>query len=471
MIEHDDVSFASFGKAFQEKILQSLLSDETWASQMMEVLKSSYFEKDYLKYLFDLYSGYHTRYKCFPTLQLLVTMAQDDLKEGKDAVLCHTVVNYITRMKSDPDIHDLPYVKDRSLNFCKNQALKDALEQAVDLIQAEKYETIVDVVKKAITVGTPNSTGYDFAEDIEARFVREDRVIVPTGLAQLDDKHILNGGLGKGELAVIVAPTGVGKSHFLVQMGANALRTGRNVLHYTMELREHAVAIRYDSNLCKISSTDVPESKDLVFNEYKKYEEDAPLGRLIIKEYPTSTASVLTLRSHIEKLAITKNFKPDVIIIDYADIMRSTRQFDSLRHELKLVYEELRGLGMELNVPIWTASQSNRDSSDSDVVGLDKISESFAKAMVCDLVVTLSRKQMAKSTGLGNLFVAKNRLGKDGIVFPVKLNTAQSSLEILDGNIDLDEYTKNYESDAKTAMKEKWNEVAQEKYIRLQKAT
>lgn len=464
----ENVSFKSFGKPFQEKIMQALLSDHSWAQQMMEVIRPTYFEQVHIRYLFELYMGHWKTYKCFPTLQLLMTMAKDDLDGTNDEALCRDVVEYIKRIKVNPDINDLPWVKDKSLNFCRNQALKEALEHAVDLIQEERHETIVDVIKTAITVGTPNNSGHDFFDDAEARFVQEDRSIVPTGIPQLDARDIMNGGLGRGEIGVIVAPTGVGKSHFLIQLGANALRRGKNVLHYTFELRDTKIGHRYDSNFCGISSTDIINEREFVISKHKKMQDEG-YGRLIIKEYPTNSASVLTLRSHIEKLAITKHFVPDIVLVDYADIMRSTRQFDSLRHELKLIYEELRGLGMDLGIPVWTASQSNRESTNSDIVGLEAISESFAKAMVCDFVITLSRKPVQKAKGVGNLFIAKNRLGKDGIVMPCRINTATSSFEVMDHEIDLEELEKTHNSDMKDLLKKKWNEVGNDRLQQLRK--
>lgn len=461
-----DVSFKSFGKSFQEKILQALLSDFSWSQQMMEVMKPNYFEVNYLKYLFEIYSKHYATYRTFPSISLLATMARDDLREGNDEVMCTQVVSYLQNIKSNPNPNDLPYVKDRSLNFCKNQALKEALEMAVDLTREERYEEIVGKIKEAITVGTPNTTGHDFFEDLDSRFILEDRHVISTGIEQLDAKDVMNGGLGGGEIGIIMSPTGGGKSHFLVQVGANALKNGKNVLHYTFELREKKVAVRYDSNLTGVSATDVYDEKDYIIQQYKKF---SGLGRLIIKEYPTNTATVNTLKSHIEKLAITKSFRPDVIIIDYADIMRSTRQFDSLRHELKLIYEELRGLAMELNVPIWSASQTNRDATESEVVGIDKISESFGKAMVCDFIISLGRKQLHKSKGLCNLFVIKNRLGKDGILFPAKIDTARSIITVLSDEIDFEELEKNVNNKMTSILNSTWNEVANERLIELRK--
>jgi hypothetical protein len=254
-------------------------------------------------------------------------------------------------------------------------------------------------------------------------------------------------------------------SHFLVQLGANAVKSGRNVLHYTFELSEKKVGIRYDSNLSNVSATDVPDEKEFIRTHYESNKSN--WGRLIIKEYPTSTATIMMLKAHIEKLAITKSFRPDVIIIDYADIMRSSRQFDSLRHELKLVYEELRTLAMELNVPIWTASQVNRDGSDTDVVGLDKISESYGKAMICDFIISLSRKPIQKAKGLCNIFIPKSRLGKDGIIFPGKIDTSRSIIEVLDANVDLEDFQMSADTGMKQLLKDKWEQVSADRMVSL----
>jgi replicative DNA helicase len=240
-------------------------------------------------------------------------------------------------------------------------------------------------------------------------------------------------------------------------IGANALREGKNVLHYTFELSETAVGIRYDSNLCDMDSNEVMDRKEEVVKSY----EDMRLGRLFIKEYPTNTASVYTLKSHIERLDL-KGFKPDIVIIDYADIMRSSRQFDSLRHELKLVYEELRGLAMEIGVPIWTASQSNKEGANSDVIDMTNMSEAYGKAMICDVIVSVSRRPHEKAGGWGRLYVAKNRAGRDGLVYPVKINTARSKFEITGESDAPDTAASSDEEVQKQALKAKWKELKSE---------
>ena len=458
MTYEPSITFASYGKDFQEKIVQSLLTDRMWAEQMAEVINTEFFDLKYLRFLADRYFSYHLKYKDFPTLPLLVSIIRDDLKTGNDTILRDQIVSYLQRIRHNPDMGDLEYVKDKALDFCRKQAFRGALEEAVDLIQVDKFDDVMDLMRNALSVGSTPSVGHDFFEDMDARFIHIARNPIPTGIPKIDEKSILGGGLGKGEIGVITAPTGVGKSHMLVNLGCAALQAGFNVIHYTFELTETRTGLRYDSNLCDIPSNDVPERKEEVIAYYEENKD--VLGRLMIKEYPTGTATVQTLRSHIEKLSL-KGFIPHVLIIDYADIMRSSRQYDSMRHELKKVYEDLRNLAMEKNLPVWTASQSNRDAANSDVIGLESMAESYGKAQIADVVLSISRKAEEKSTGVGRLFVAKNRAGRDGILFPIKIDTAKSKIEIVEGASEMSfgEAKNQNEGDLKKLLQQKWKQV------------
>src|SRR3990167_3531101 len=401
MSEQAKPTLAEFGKLFQERIIQALLNDHVWAQQMVEVFDVDYFELRYLNFLASRFFAYGKKYKAFPTWQLLVTIIRDELKTGTDIVLRDQIIDFLKRIRTNPDPGDLPYVREKALDFARKQALKAALEAAVDQIQAEKYEQIVEGIKKAVCVGTTPVLGHDFFVDYEARFRSMQRDCIPFGLDELDRKEVLNGGLGKGELSCIVASTGVGKSHILVMIGANAMRHGKNVLHYTMELSEEKIGIRYDSNLCDIDASDVVENKETVLAAYN----DNKLGRLMIKAFPSSSATIYTIRAHVERLELN-GFRPDLIIIDFKNM-----------------------------------------------------SEAFGKAMICDFVLSLSRKPLEKSSGMGRIFVCKNRAGIDGIIYPVKLNTARSRLEITGPEGSLGETIDDDEKDMKRAIREKWNEL------------
>ena len=450
--------FRQYNKGFQETIFQGLLTDHLWGQQMVEVMRPDFFEVKYLIFLCEKYFAYFEKYKCFPTQALLINIIKESLCDDHDIILRDQIVDYLIRMRGNPRPNDIAYVKEKALDFCKRQAFKEALEKSVELISEDNFDSVLTLMKKAVSIGLPNTIGHDFFEDMEARFVKIARAVCPTGIPELDQKDILNGGLGRGEIGVVTANTGVGKSHWLVAMGANAMRAGKNVVHYTFELTEQAVGLRYDANLCNIPSSDIIDRKKVVHDFYND-EKNKGLGKLIIKEYPTGYPSVTTLRSHIEKLAL-RNFRPSLIIIDYADIMRSTRSYDSLRHELKLIYEELRNLAMEMRIPIWTASQANRDSANSDIVGLENMSEAYGKAMVADLVISISRKAMEKSTGHGRLFIAKNRAGRDGILFPIHIDTALSTIKVIDEESQtLTEAVKEDEGELKKHLRKKWKEV------------
>jgi len=419
----------SFDRNFQEKIVQACLVDRLWASQFSEVLDVNYFHYPYLKLVAYEYFQYHTKYKEFPSFDLLLNILKDKLKNDKDSLIREQIKSFLVKVNDNQDLGDLGYVKDKSLDFCKKIGLQRALEQSVDLLETEKYEKIVDVIKNAITAGNSNTPGLDLFSDIDARYSETYRKTVATGITELDSRKILNGGLGAGELGICIAPTGVGKSHFLVHIGASALKQGKNVLHYTYELNERAVGIRYDSHLIGINSIECYEHREKI----KKYYEDNNdnLGRLKVKYYPTGTATINTIRSHVEKLAIQENFRPDIVIIDYAGIMRSTEKYDLLRLELKKIYEELRSLANELDLPIWSASQSNKEGADKDYVDLTNMAEAYGQAHVADFILGLSRKSLDKSTGYGSVFIAKNRNGIDGVKYHVHLDTSRSTLRIV----------------------------------------
>lgn len=447
-------TFAQYGRAFQEKFVQALLGDQRFAEQMQEVFDAGYLEPKYLVFLAEHFFDYAKKYKAFPTLQLLVTIIRDELRVGTDIAVRDQIVEYLQRIRSDPDIGDLPYVKDKSLDFCRRQALKRALEETVDQIQDGKYDTIVENIKRAVTVGTTPSLGHDFFSDAESRFSMVERNCVATGLSELDRKDVLNGGLGAGELGVIIGCAGAGKSHFLTFLGANAMRAGVNVLHYTLELSEQMIGRRYDSNLCDIDSNDVIENKGAILLRYQSMQ----LGGLMIKHFPTSTATINTLRAHHERLVL-KGFKPGLILVDYADIMRSTRQYDSLRHELKLIYQELRGWADDLKLGIWTASQSNKEGANSDIVDLGNMAEAYGKAAECDAAFGLSRKSEEKAHGGGRLYIAKNRFGKDGIVYSMMINTARSTFELTGERGSFEDVQKENELQIKRDLRKRWDEL------------
>lgn len=449
----------SFDKSFQEKIVQAMLFDQTWAVQFTEVLDVNYFQYAYLKLVSNNYVSYYKKYKEFPSQELLVTMLKEDLKNNADVAIKDQIKEFFFRIETNRDMGDLPYVKDRSLDFCKRASLQKALEQSVEFINTEKYEKIVDVIKKALSAGTEHNVGIELTEDIDARYSETYRKTVPTGIPELDSRKILNGGLGAGEIGFVVAPTGVGKSHLLVQFGASALISKKNVVHYTFELNERMTGIRYDSHLLKMNSIDCFDKKEDIRKYYEENHND--LGRLVIKYYPTGQASCQTLRAHLDKLA-SKGFKPDLILVDYAGIMRSADRNELLRLELKKVCEELRELASEQQCPVWSAIQSNKEGASAEIIDVTNMAESYGQAHVADFILGLTRQSAQKASGFGNIFIAKNRAGVDGIKYHVHLDTSQSRMKVLTDS-EAVEMAKSVDDDGMNFIKTKFKETLAKK--------
>jgi replicative DNA helicase len=280
------------------------------------------------------------------------------------------------------------------------------------------------VIDDALKLGCDNEMGYDYLADFEQRFLKKARSPVSTGWPDIDD--IAKGGLGKGELGVVVAPTGAGKSMVLVHLGAQAIKQGKNVLHYTLELADTIVAGRYDAAITGVELKNLAVFKEKIYDEIKDIE-----GKLIVKEYPTRSASIQTIKNHVEKLK-RRDFVPDMIIVDYGDLIKpENSRKDEKRHQLETIYEELRGIAQICECPLWTASQTNRSGLNAEVITMESISEAFNKCFVADFIFTVSRTVEDKNTNTGRIFVAKNRNGPDGLVYPLFMDTSNVKIKVL----------------------------------------
>ena len=449
----------TFDKNFQEKIMQAMIMDHPWAIQFNEVLDINYFNFAHLKLIANKYVGHYVKHKEFPSMDLLLSMIKTDLKNNEDTALREQIKEFLINVEAKKDLGDLPYVKEKALDFCKRASTQIALEKSISYLATEKYEKIIDEIKKAINAGNPVSPGLELIDDIDARYSDTYRRTVPTGIPELDQRKVLNGGLGGGEIGFVVAPPGVGKSHILTHIGASAIKNNKNVIHYTFELNERVTGIRYDSHLTDIPSLDCFEAKEEIRKFYETNRQN--LGRLIVKYFPTGQASTQTLRAHMDKLQ-NKGFIPDLIIIDYAGIMRSADRNELLRLELKKVCEELRGLAGEMDVPIWSAIQSNKEGANADIVDLTNMAESYGQAHVADFIMGLSRQSAQKATGFGNLFIAKNRAGIDGIKYCVHLDTSRSKIRVLTDAEAVD-FAQEKEEDALKLIRIKFKELQEEK--------
>ena len=440
-----------FGSEFQIKCISGLVSDKTFIERISDILEPDSFETDAHKFIVKETISYFLQYKDLPTLAVFKVKVDGIENE----LLKQSVVEQLRLVYQKISDTDLKYIKEQFLEFCKNQKIKNAIMESVDHLKSGQYDKIKHVVDVAMKAGMERNIGHEYMVDIEKRMSQMARKTVKTNWTEVDS--IMDGGLAGGELGIITACAGSGKSWVLAKMGAEAMKQGKNVLHYTLELNENYVGLRYDACFTGIDFQNIRNNIDIV----KKKIAEVP-GKLIIKYYPIKTVSAHSLKLHAERIQ-TLGTKVDMIIVDYADILRpsqSERNSNSYS-EAGGIYEELRGVAGELQVPIWSASQSNRAAMDEDIIQANNISDSYRKIMTADFVMSLSRKMSDKQANTARFHVIKNRFGPDGITFPARMNAGCGDIRIFaensrEGMGILNEMSQE-ENVVKKMMSNKWN--------------
>ena len=410
-----------FGHNFQIKSVVCLMTKPNFIEQVIDILDETQYDNDSLKWIVKECKKYFNKYKKPITLDVFKVK----VNEIENDIMKTTVVETLKEVYRHMESNDLDFVQDKLLDFFKNQTLKNAIVKSVEILEGNgDYEAIKNLIDEAMKAGTERDIGHEYADEtaIELRYSEMARETVETPWDVLND--LTQGGLGGGELGVIVAPAGIGKTWILCALGAGAMKRGTNVVHYTLELNESYVGLRYDSVLTGLANQNLKYHIDDVKSAVEKVE-----GELVVKYFPTKTASVHTLGAHLQKLkTMGKDF--DMVVVDYGDILRDTSNSREVRHALGNIYEDLRGLAGEFDIPIWTASQANRSALDEDVIEATKVAESYQKVMTADFVVSLSRKVEDKIGNTGRFHVIKNRFGPDGLTYPAKVNTNTGQVEI-----------------------------------------
>ena len=416
-----ELDFSRYGKQFQETLAQMILEDRPFADQIEEVLNTQFFELSYLRIFVSKIYDYRKKYGVHPSRKILASILRTELDSFNSAAQ-KQVRDYFARI-CIKRVEDEQYIKDTSLDFCKKQKLKEALMESVDLIQKSSYDEVRKVIDTALKLGTDNNFGHEFLKDFELRYEIKTRNPISTGWEKID--ALTGKGLGSGELGVVIAPTGAGKSMVLTHLGSQGIKAGKNVVHYTLELSEAVTGQRYDSCISKIPLNALFHQKEEVLESINDLG-----GTLVIKEYPTKTASTNTIRAHLEKLK-KRNHRIDMILVDYADLLKSTTRFTEKRNELESIYENLRAIAQEYKCPVWTASQTNRTGLNAEIVTMESISEAFNKCFVSDFICSISRTVRDKNANTGRMFIAKNRNGPDGLIFPIFMDTSNVTIKVL----------------------------------------
>lgn len=411
-------SLNAYGKGFQLKVLGSLLTDKKFLLNVRDVLYDHYFDSDAHKWIVNQIKSYFDKYHETVTMDVLKV----ELQKVENDVL-QVALKEELRNSYQASQDDLQYVQEEFTTFCKNQEMKTAILNSADLLKDGDFDGIRNMIEKAMKAGVDKNIGHEYNKDIETRYRENYRPTIPTPWPILNDG--IQGGWGPGDLIIVFGNPGGGKSWTMVAAAAHAVKMGHNVNYYTLELGEDYVGKRFD---CYFTGYSIDE-----VNKHRKdvqAEVDNLKGKLIVKEYAPKSATVNTIKAHIQK-CIDMGHKPDLVIIDYVDYLKapSKGRFSERKDEIDDVFIATKGLAKELKIPILTPSQVNRMGAKDSVIEGDKAAGSYDKMMVADICLSLSRQKEDKVLGTGRVHVMKNRYGQDGMTYNVKMDTNNGHIE------------------------------------------
>jgi len=417
-----------YGISFQIKVLSSLLKHKEFLQNIHDILDTEMFDNPAHKWIVGEILRYYYKYNTTTSTDAL----QVEVRKIENEVLKISVVEQLKEaLKSSNE--DREYVEQEFSSFCKNQQIKKAILNSVGLLEKGLYDDIKYMIDQALKAGQEKSIGHEYEKDIETRYREEERAPMPTFWPHINE--LLMGGLGVGDLGIIFGNPGGGKSWMLVNIGAEAVKRGYTVCHYTLELSEYYVGKRYDALFTGIDVQSVQKNRQTVEDTVSKIK-----GKLIIKEFPMGKATTHTIESHIQKCR-DLGYPPDLVIIDYVDLLKSKTKSIDPKDAIDDVYTATKGMARELKVPIWTVSQVNRAGAKDDVIEGDKAAGSYNKMMIADFAMSLSRKRQDKVNGTGRIHIMKNRYGMDGMTYAAKISTNNGHIEINQDSMNDDELT------------------------------
>jgi replicative DNA helicase len=417
--------------SIENTILSNLIYNEDYARKVIVFLKDDYFQSNSDKNVFSEIQTFYAKYNSVPTKEALTIAidGRDDLS-STDYEETSALVGSLKETESNDE-----WLLDETEKFCKDKAVYNAIMESINIIDDEdsnKSEgSIPELLSEALAVSFDTHIGHDFLDNAEERYEfyqrKEERI--PFDIEYLN--KITKGGIPRKTLNILMAGTGVGKTIGMCHMAASNLTLGKNVLYITMEMAEERIAERIDANLMDV---EVDSLVDLSFERYSKKIEaikSKTKGKLIVKEFPTSTAHTGHFRHILKELALKKNFMPDIIYVDYLNICASQRLAGSNNVNsytyVKAIAEELRGLAVEYNVPIWSATQVNRSGFSSSDMGLEDTSESFGLPATADLFLALIQTEELQDLNQVMVKQLKNRYGDENMNkrFVIGINKAK----------------------------------------------
>jgi len=405
-------------QTIERTTLSNLVYNEPYARKVLPFIKPEYFNNRHERVVFEEINKFMEKYGNQPTKEAL-SIELDNRKDLTDEEFKSVLT--IVETLSDAQV-DMQWLVDTTEKFCKDKAVYNAILNGIQIIEGKDKEhtaeAIPSILSEALAVAFDQNVGHDYVEDGDERYEfyhkKEEKL-------EFDLEYfnkITKGGIPQKTLNIALAGTGVGKSLFMCHMAASTLMQGKNVLYITLEMAEERIAERIDANLMNITMDDLHELPKKMFTDRLSKIQTKTNGKLIIKEYPTASAHTGHFRSLIKELALKKSFRPDVIFIDYLNICSSSRFKGNANvgsyFYIKAIAEELRGLAVENNVPIMSATQTTRGGYSNSDVGLEDTSESFGLPATADLMFALISTEELESLNQIMVKQLKNRYNDPG---------------------------------------------------------
>lgn len=405
----------------EHAILKHLIYDEDYTRKVIPFLKPDYFSDRNEKLIYEEINSFVTKYNTTPTYESLIIQISDKNLFEEDFKNCITVLDEVTLNKDDLSKQD--WILDKTEKFCQDQAIYNGVVESISILDGKNKSldkgAIPKILSDALSVSFDQSIGHDFIEDFESRFDyyhrKEERI--PFDLEYFN--KITNGGLPKGTLNLFVSGTNVGKTLCKCHFASHYLQIGKNVLYITLEMSEEEIGKRIDANLMNVSMDDLMNLSKENFEKKIGRIKNNTMGKLIIKQYPTASASAVHFRNLLNELNLKKNFIPDIVIVDYMNICASSRLKTNSNVNsytlVKSIAEELRGLAVEFKVPILSSTQFNRGGGASSDPNMEDISESHGTSMTADWMVALISTEDLDSLNQLMVKQIKSRYGDKNI--------------------------------------------------------
>ena len=405
-------NFGYLGNTFQIQLINQLIVNKDFARAIVDVLDSKYFDNQYFKIIVQMIKEYYSKYESVPTFETLDQLTRSEISSDSARKI---VLDTLIQIR-DVSFEGHQFVIEKALKFCKQQELQKVMTKAQKIIDKgdfESYDQLEEMVNKALQVGDIEEGEHDVFTNLDQVLDEDYRHPIPMGIAGID--NLLKGGLAKGELGVILAPTGVGKTTVLTKICNHAFNLGYNVLQIFFEDNPKIIQRKHFTLWTGIAPDELSFHKDVVMEKVRDIKENTT-NKLILKKYASDTLTMSQIKNQIRKM-IAEGTKIDMISLDYIDCIVPDK---NLGDEWKSEGSVMRGFEAmchELDVAGWTATQGNRSSISSDVVTTDQMGGSIKKAQVGHVIISVAKSLQQKEMKLATIAITKSRIGRDGIVF------------------------------------------------------